>query len=287
MQGMQIDAVAEDENSPPEARQAYRRRLRAALPDVFEMTDDVSRVAAQVDLGSWSDSERTVAGTGLYRKLQHDAQAAFLLLENGLVSQAQVMMRVVFDTLVILKLCRWCENYHTEHENQQQVFRRYALKKSVGNPRRFGVAKGGVPKIQAERREIKKDIQSKSIETPKTHELVSRADAAEREALEGDGASLVSLQPIYETASQLSNLHAHSNVKAVEPYLISLQKGHGHEVRLFGVRLVGVNVAAMVLIAAGLLRGIVAGARKPRGFDDVWVRQRALLAELESEDRPS
>ncbi len=276
------NSLAIEETRPRAARELCGRESRRQLPDLLNLMDDAARVAAAIGPGDWRADDRTVAATGLFRKLRHDVQAAFINLEAGLVGQARVMQRVAFDALVILKLYRFDETYHAEHKREQENFRRYSRKLAAADPGRFGIVD------RAEVRQVNKEVaEIPKVTLPRTHELVDRADEAEREAYarEGREAPPNGFRPVYETASRIANLHAHSSIKSIKPYLESLDGGHEHEVDLNDVVLVGVTVVAILVQAIGLLSGVVDDVDVPDEFASVVERHHAFWELLEADAR--
>ena len=183
----------------------YRQRIRQRYAEFFNLIERACRCchAAKEKFQIHNRDGQELFAVGLFLKITGDVEAATLLLERGLTSQARSLLRVGIEGSIIL--AKICEQYDFAHV--------YAI---VAERERLKLIKG-----------IKNDERAgyENLRTMFTDSLVSSIEATVAEqpppGTLREWANDVNMAPIYAGVYRLFSAHVHSNAVSLRKFYLT------------------------------------------------------------------
>jgi len=186
----------------------YRQRIRQRYVEFFNLIERACRCchAAKTKFQIHNRDGQELFAVGLFLKITGDVEAATLLLERGLTSQARSLLRVGIEGSIIL--AKICEQYEFAHV--------YAI---VAEQERLKLIKG-----------IKNDERAgyENLRTKFTDSLVTSIEATvagQPTANLRQWANDVNMAPIYAGPYRLFSAHVHSGAVSLSKFYFTDDEG--------------------------------------------------------------
>ena len=196
------ESLINEEGFLSEHLEPYRQRIRAKHQPHYELAFEINKVCQSVKFKMHVHSRdgQEVFGAALFIKLLADVQAAVLLLERGLSSQARSILRVAIEALIILgKLSK-------SYEFVEALIR-------LGEQQRLklvrAIQRNPSPDLDSLRSEISEEI---------IHDIEQIVGDIPNESLEQWARELGLLQ-LYDVGYRLFSNDVHSKPRAIEHHL--------------------------------------------------------------------
>lgn len=268
-----------------QARVAIRERYRDYLDVAYAM----NRVTQQTRFTMQNVDGQRMTASGLWIKVQNDAQAVILVAERGLPEQAMPMLRIAFEALVRLKLVYEDEEFWQKYRDSHEIFRRKSLEDLIAGRTGAELTQEEKDRIRAELAEVVERIEREKIQPlPGMADLVKKADCLEAKRL---GAGLPKtggpLGQTYRSLYQLGNQPTHSAPSSIHDYWTSDEDdfvtGFVHGARTDGLDLILVTATGVLVSALQVVEQLFDEVNTPPEAGNVINRFRKVKDQLDAD----
>jgi Family of unknown function (DUF5677) len=183
--------------------EVYRQKIRQRYAESFDLIERVSRCchASKVKFQVHNLDGQEVCAVGLFLKILGDVEAATLLLERGLTSQARSLLRVAIEGSIIM--AKICEQY--------EFAKVYAI---VAEQERLKLIKGIKNDKEAGYKSLRREFTDSLVES------IEETVAGQPTANLRQWATDVNMAPIYAGAYRLFSADVHSGAASSVNFLL-------------------------------------------------------------------